>query len=131
MAAPHPSGKNEEIPMRSLILGAALLFCASAIAQPLPVAAPEQAGFSKEGLARIDRFFEREIAANRVSGAVVAIARDGKLVLGPKSVALMTSDHLGLNIKNQVAAPGDIHKYYREQIDALVYGAMTELRKPK
>jgi hypothetical protein len=69
--------------MRSLILGAALLFCASAIAQPLPVAAPEQA------------------------------------------------DHLGLNIKNQVAAPGDIRKYYREQVDALVYGAMTELRKPK
>jgi CubicO group peptidase (beta-lactamase class C family) len=144
--------------MRSLILGAALLFCASAIAQPLPV-------------------------------AVVAIARDGKLVLSPKSVALMTSDHLGLNIKNQVAAieghrdgygfglgvavrlydglaavpgtpgdftwngaygtafwadpqerlvvvygtaaPGDIRKYYREQVDALVYGAMTELRKPK
>jgi CubicO group peptidase (beta-lactamase class C family) len=158
MAAPHPSGKIEEIPMRSLILGAALLFCASAIAQPLP-------------------------------GAVVAIARDGKLVLSPKSVALMTSDHLGLNIKNQVAAieghrdgygfglgvavrlydglaavpgtpgdftwngaygtafwadpqerlvvvygtaaPGDIRKYYREQVDALVYGAMTELRKPK
>jgi len=66
--------------MRSLIIGAALLCCASAVAQPLPVAAPEQAGFSKEGLARIDRFFEREIAANRVPGAVVAVARDGKLV---------------------------------------------------
>jgi CubicO group peptidase (beta-lactamase class C family) len=66
--------------MRSLILGAALLACASAFAQPLPVATPEQAGFSKEGLARIDRFFEREIAANRVPGAVVAVARDGKLV---------------------------------------------------
>jgi CubicO group peptidase (beta-lactamase class C family) len=66
--------------MRSLILGAALLYCASATAQPLPSVAPEQAGFSKEGLARIDKFFEREIAANRVPGAVVAVARDGKLV---------------------------------------------------
>lgn len=66
--------------MRSLIIGVALLCCASAIAQPLPVAPPEQAGFSREGLARIDRFFEREIAANRIPGAVVAVARDGKLV---------------------------------------------------
>ena len=47
---------------------------------PLPVAAPAQAGFSAQGLARIDSFFEREIAQNRVPGAVVGIARDGKLV---------------------------------------------------
>lgn len=47
---------------------------------PLPVAAPAQAGFSAQGLARMDSFFEREIAQNRVPGAVVGIARDGKLV---------------------------------------------------
>ena len=29
------------------------------------------------------------------------------------------------------AAPGDIRKYYREQMADLVYGAMTELRKGK
>jgi CubicO group peptidase (beta-lactamase class C family) len=60
------------------------LCCASlampAFAQPLPQVAPERAGFSREALSRIDRFFEREIAADRVPGAVVAIARDGKLV---------------------------------------------------
>jgi CubicO group peptidase (beta-lactamase class C family) len=44
------------------------------------VIAPDKAGFSAEGLARIDQFFAREIAANRVPGAVVAVARDGKLV---------------------------------------------------
>jgi CubicO group peptidase (beta-lactamase class C family) len=49
-------------------------------ATPLPPAAPESVGFSKEGLVRIDDFFAREIAAGRVPGAVVAIARDGKLV---------------------------------------------------
>ena len=49
-------------------------------ATPLPPVAPEKAGFSKEGLARIDAFFAREIDANRVPGAVVAIARNGKLV---------------------------------------------------
>ena len=111
---------------------------------------------------------------------------DGRRVLGPKTVAYMASDHLGLNIKNQVAgiephrdgygfglgvavrlvdgvasvhgspgdytwngangtafwvdpqerlvvvygtvAPGEIRKYYREQVQDLVYGAMTELR---
>ena len=62
---------------------AAALFCLAAIpavAQPLPQVRPDAAGFSAEGLARIDAFFAREIAANRVPGAVVAIARDGKLV---------------------------------------------------
>jgi CubicO group peptidase (beta-lactamase class C family) len=113
---------------------------------------------------------------------------DGRRVLSPKTVALMTSDHLGQSIKNQVpgtephrdgygfglgvavrlnegvaatpgtkgdytwngangtsywadpqerlvvvvgtSAPGEIRKYYREQMGALVYGALTELRKP-
>ncbi|QIG97029.1 serine hydrolase domain-containing protein [Bradyrhizobium sp. 6(2017)] len=49
-------------------------------AAPLPEIKPDQAGFSKAGLARLDDFFAREIAAKRVPGAVVAIARDGKLV---------------------------------------------------
>lgn len=64
-----------------LIVTALLCFAASAaMAQPLPAASPESLGFSAEGLARMDRFWEREIAAKRSPGAVVAIARDGKLV---------------------------------------------------
>ncbi|MFX5207086.1 serine hydrolase domain-containing protein, partial [Acinetobacter baumannii] len=51
-----------------------------AIAGPLPDARPDEAGFSQQGLARMDDFFAREIAAKRVPGAVVAIARDGRLV---------------------------------------------------
>ncbi|MBL8526038.1 MAG: beta-lactamase family protein [Betaproteobacteria bacterium] len=66
--------------MRSWILGLAGIISAAATAQPLPPVAPDKAGFSREGLARIDQFFAREIAANRVPGAVIAIARDGKLV---------------------------------------------------
>jgi CubicO group peptidase (beta-lactamase class C family) len=66
--------------MRLLAICWASLLAATGFAGPLPVIAPERAGFSKEGLSRIDKFFEREIAANRVPGAVVAIARDGKLV---------------------------------------------------
>jgi CubicO group peptidase (beta-lactamase class C family) len=49
-------------------------------ATPLPTATPESVGFSSDGLKRIDDFFAREIAANRVPGAVIAVARDGKLV---------------------------------------------------
>lgn len=49
-------------------------------AAPLPEAKPDEVGFSTPGLARLDDFFAREIAAKRVPGAVVAIARDGKLV---------------------------------------------------
>jgi CubicO group peptidase (beta-lactamase class C family) len=57
-----------------------LVLPAAALAQPLPPAAPGTSGFSAEGLARIDSFWQREIAARRIPGAVVAIARDGKLV---------------------------------------------------
>ena len=62
---------------------AALAACVCAIAanaQPLPAGATAAAGFSPAGLERLDRFFAREIEARRVPGAVVAIARDGKLV---------------------------------------------------
>jgi CubicO group peptidase (beta-lactamase class C family) len=53
----------------------------SAIAQqPLPAGDAAKQGFSKEGLARIDAFWAREIEAGRIPGAVVAVARDGKLV---------------------------------------------------
>lgn len=73
------------LPSRTLSLAlAALMATASAgvtqAATPLPVAAPAQAGFSADRLQRLDAFFAREIAAKRVPGAVVAIARDGKLV---------------------------------------------------
>jgi CubicO group peptidase (beta-lactamase class C family) len=49
-------------------------------AAPLPETRPDDVGFSRQGLARLDDFFSREIAGKRVPGAVVAIARDGKLV---------------------------------------------------
>ena len=63
-----------------VVVCSAFLVSASALAQPLPTGTPEKAGFSKEGISRIDQFFMREVAADRVPGAVVAIARDGQLV---------------------------------------------------
>lgn len=59
---------------------AAVIAFGTASAAPLPEANPDDVGFSKEGLARLDNFFAGEIAAKRVPGAVVAVARDGKLV---------------------------------------------------
>src|SRR3954464_11841904 len=60
------------------LLAAGFALAASA-ADPLPRAAPAAVGFSAAGLARIDRFYADEIARDRIPGAIVAIARDGKL----------------------------------------------------
>lgn len=48
---------------------------------PLPVATPQSQGFSTEGLKRIDAFFKKEIANNQMPGAVLAVAKNGKLVI--------------------------------------------------
>jgi CubicO group peptidase (beta-lactamase class C family) len=66
-------------------IAATLFLCgamlpAHAQESPLPPGPAAQAGFSDAALSRIDRFFEREIRLNRVPGAVVGIAREGKLV---------------------------------------------------
>lgn len=67
-------------PARLALLVGALLSVQVHAADPLPPAPPAEAGFSTAGLDRLDRFFAREIEAKRVPGAVVGIARDGKLV---------------------------------------------------
>ncbi len=70
--------KKTIVAIATMIAGLAIT---AANAAPLPEAKPDDVGFSQAGLARMDDFFAREIAAKRVPGAVVAIARDGKLVL--------------------------------------------------
>src|SRR5437764_4407408 len=69
--------------MKQLIIAAAVVAGVAfnaATAAPLPEVKPDEVGFSQTGLVRLDDFFAREILAKRVPGAVVAIARDGKLV---------------------------------------------------
>ena len=63
-----------------LLATAATATVTLAQAQPLPLAEPESVGVSSQRLRNIDAFFAREIEQNRVPGAVVAIARNGKLV---------------------------------------------------
>ncbi len=63
-----------------LTVGAALIVMQSALAQPLPKASPESVGMSKERLAVLSATMKQEVSSNRLPGAVVMIARNGKLV---------------------------------------------------
>ena len=47
---------------------------------PLPEAEPESQGLSSERLSKIDSVFSKGISENKIPGAVIAIARHGKLV---------------------------------------------------
>jgi CubicO group peptidase (beta-lactamase class C family) len=49
-------------------------------ADPLPRAKPEEVGMSSERLARIGEVLNADIAASRIPGAVIAIARHGRVV---------------------------------------------------
>lgn len=68
--------------MRKLLLIAALTAFALPVraADPLPRATPESVGLSPERLARIGTVVDTEVREGRMPGAVVAIARRGKLV---------------------------------------------------
>ena len=48
--------------------------------QPLATAAPEQVGMSAERLGRISAVLKKEIADGKLPGAVVMVARKGKIV---------------------------------------------------
>jgi len=68
---------------------------------PFPIAELKAAGFSAEGLKRIDAFFTSEIEKKRVPGSVVGIVRDGKLVylkahgtINPETQAPMQIDSI-------------------------------------
>src|SRR5216117_2253083 len=61
--------------------GFVLAFCAWSLnAQPLPVAKPEQVGMSAQRLAKIGEALKKESADGSFRGAVVMVARKGKLV---------------------------------------------------
>jgi CubicO group peptidase (beta-lactamase class C family) len=60
---------------------AAVSFAASAFAaDPLPTATPKSVGMSAERLARIGEVLQADIDKGRLPGAVIAVARRGKLV---------------------------------------------------
>lgn len=68
--------------MKRLTLSIALLsvVCVAHSADPLPRAKPESVGMSSERLANLDKLLQADIERGRLPGAVVAVARRGKLV---------------------------------------------------
>ena len=65
--------------LQQLILVTSALWMHVSFAQPLPQSRPESVGLSSQRLERIADAMEREIDAERMPGAIVAIARQGKL----------------------------------------------------
>ena len=58
---------------------AALLLCATSVAQDLPSAKPESVGLSTERLGRIATVVQQSIADKRISGAVTLVVRHGQV----------------------------------------------------
>ena len=69
--------------MRVLVAAGLAFAAASALAQaadPLPRATPDSQGISSARLKRLSDAIQSDVEANRIAGAVVAIARNGRLV---------------------------------------------------
>jgi CubicO group peptidase (beta-lactamase class C family) len=62
-----------------LLFSSALFAADGTKTSTTPLPASNGQGFSQEGLKRIDAFFAAEIANNRMPGAVLAVAKNGKL----------------------------------------------------
>src|ERR1700750_3196548 len=65
--------------LRSVAVTAALFVVIPGAFAEGPVATkPKEAGFSTEGLARLDAYIKNEIAGNKIPGAIMMIQRNGK-----------------------------------------------------
>jgi CubicO group peptidase (beta-lactamase class C family) len=85
--------------LRTALLGLALSGAVLASAQPLPAARPEQVGLSAERLQMLSEVFKADVAAGKIPGAVLQVARRGKLAwfepigsLDPVAGTSMTRD---------------------------------------
>ena len=70
------------MPLRRIVLAVVLTFSlggSEVRAQPIPTVAPEKVGLSSERLARIGKALNREIEKGSIPGAVVLVARKGKI----------------------------------------------------
>ena len=63
-----------------LVAATAVLPVSARELQPIATATPEQAGMSVERLGRITTMLKKEVADGKLPGAVVMVARKGKIV---------------------------------------------------
>src|SRR3989454_11953573 len=104
--APRSSLQAEEAMSQWKRAGAGLLlvFLAWGLgAQPLPVAKPEQVGMSSQKLAKIGRALKKEADDGSFRGAVVMVARKGKLVY---------QDAVGMQTASAKMTPEAIFRIY-------------------
>jgi CubicO group peptidase (beta-lactamase class C family) len=67
----------------SIVFVIFICFSISSLGQDLPkLSRPEEAGFSSERLNRITQFFQSEVDKGAIPGAVLVVARNGKMVYG-------------------------------------------------
>ena len=64
--------------IRSVAATIVLLATIPAALAQSPVTRPKEAGFTTEGIARIDAFMKKEIEANKIAGAIIMIQRKGE-----------------------------------------------------
>ena len=74
----NSKNKNIFTPLHLFIF--ALIFCAFAKAQSLPIAAPNTVGMNAAKLNQIDALVEKDIADKKLPGAVVLIGHKGRIV---------------------------------------------------
>ena len=86
------------------LAGFVLAFCAWSLgAQPLPAVKPEQVGMSAPRLAKIGEALKKEVAGGSFRGAVVMVARKGKLVY---------QDAVGMQTASAKMTPEAIFRIY-------------------
>ena len=102
-------GWKTKIVMRALaaivVTATALLPVCARDLQPLTIATPDQAGMSAERLGRISATFKNESAEGKLPGAVILVARKGKIIY---------SDAIGFQDKgaNTPLKPDSIFRIY-------------------
>jgi CubicO group peptidase (beta-lactamase class C family) len=67
-------------PAGQIVLLFSLFTVTAVFGEPLATAAPEAAGLSTERLSNLNKYLQGDVEAGKLPGAVVAIARKGKLV---------------------------------------------------
>jgi CubicO group peptidase (beta-lactamase class C family) len=74
--------EEDALSRRRFFFFSLIVLCAiAALAQELPkISRPEEAGFSSERIARITQYFQAEVDNGSLPGAVVIVARSGKIV---------------------------------------------------
>src|SRR5579864_2579036 len=74
--------EEDALNRRRVFFSSLIVFCAiAALAQELPkISRPEEAGFSSERIARITQYFQGQVDKGTLPGAVVIVARSGKIV---------------------------------------------------